>query len=175
LNTRVLVSVGTHEQPFDYLLNMVAQLSRDGSPYVFRVQFGVGRWDGDAETAFDYGTPSEMRDHLRWADLLVSQASPGNIYGALDAGVWPIVIGRRHARGEHVDDHQAVFAEFAQEMGLCTAFEDLSDLRTALDDARDGAADSTSTDRAVAAAKLSAQRTGDFRRTFWEISGVPLA
>ncbi|OII09023.1 glycosyltransferase [Curtobacterium sp. MCBA15_008] len=119
---RILVSVGTHEQPFERLLDAVAATIDQRPQDEWIVQFGVGSWHvrTDRVTAADYLDADAMRDALEWSDLLVSQSSPGNVFGALAAGTWPLVLGRSHAAGEHVDDHQIRFARALQELGYAT-------------------------------------------------------
>ena len=134
---RIYVSVGTHEQPFQRLLDSVALLV--GSPDdEWLVQHGMGAWATDAPgvRAVDYLTAHEVSETLTWADVMVSQASPGNAFGALDAGVWPIVLGRQKRFGEHVDDHQVRFARALAEMGLATELRDVAELASALETER---------------------------------------
>jgi len=127
----IYVSVGTHEQPFQRLLDAVAYAVDTTGDHRYIVQYGVGSWSSGSdrvEKAVDYLTPEGVREALAWADVFVSQASPGNVFGALDAGVWPLVLGRRHANGEHVDDHQVRFAAVLEEMGLATDIGDAGSL-----------------------------------------------
>jgi UDP-N-acetylglucosamine transferase subunit ALG13 len=170
---RVMVSVGTHEQPFQRLLDAVADVLavRPGDEWI--VQFGVGRWSvqQDGVRSADYLDAVAMQEALRWADVLVSQASPGNVFGALAASTWPLVLGRSHAAGEHVDDHQIRFARALDGLGRATDLvrpERLDEALTAharlpVDDREARIA------RAVAAARAN-ERT--FRREVWDALGV---
>lgn len=119
---KIYVSVGTHEQPFQRLLDAVASAIASAEGNEWLVQYGVGKWAAadSSVRAVAYLSGEEVTEALSWADVLVSQASPGNSFGALDAGVWPIVLGRRKALGEHVDDHQVRFAAALADMGLAT-------------------------------------------------------
>lgn len=81
----IYVSVGTHEQPFQRLLDAVTRAIEDAGDHRYIVQYGVGEWTSTSariERAVDYLTPSGVADALGWADILVSQASPGNVFGA---------------------------------------------------------------------------------------------
>ncbi|MFG6280924.1 glycosyltransferase [Microbacterium sp. 5K110] len=127
----IYVSVGTHEQPFQRLLDAVALAVDEAGDHRYIVQYGVGEWSAISdrvERAVDYLTPQGVAESLEWADIFISQASPGNVFGALDAGVWPLVLGRRHANAEHVDDHQVRFASVLEEMGLATDIHDAGTL-----------------------------------------------
>jgi UDP-N-acetylglucosamine--N-acetylmuramyl-(pentapeptide) pyrophosphoryl-undecaprenol N-acetylglucosamine transferase len=52
------------------------------------------------------------------ADVVVGHAGVGTSIVALRAGKWPILVPRRHARGEHIDDHQAEVAGELSRRGL---------------------------------------------------------
>lgn len=131
----MMVSVGTHEQPFQRLLDAAAGAvrARPGDEWV--VQYGVGSWTiaDHRVRAASYLDADAMRETLEWADVLVSQASPGNVFGAHRAGAWPLVLGRTHAAGEHVDDHQVHFAAALVRLGHATDIQRPELLSSALD------------------------------------------
>lgn len=160
----IYVSVGTHEQPFQRLLDAVAQAVEAAGDHRYIVQYGVGSWSSGShrvEKAVDYLTPEGVREALAWADIFVSQASPGNVFGALDAEVWPLVLGRRYAHGEHVDDHQVRFASVLEEMGLATDIGEAGSLTQKIADA--ALVDPDERRAAIADAMRSSE---DRRRTF---------
>ncbi|GAA5021895.1 glycosyltransferase [Terrabacter aeriphilus] len=53
----------------------------------------------------------EMRQAVETADLVIAHAGVGSALSALDAGLCPVLLPRRAARGEHVDDHQLYIAQ----------------------------------------------------------------
>ncbi|MFM2721055.1 glycosyltransferase [Microbacterium mcarthurae (nom. nud.)] len=175
----IYVSVGTHEQPFQRLLDAVTRAIEDAGDHRYIVQYGVGEWTSTSariERAVDYLTPSGVADALGWADILVSQASPGNVFGALDAGVWPIVLGRRYSNAEHVDDHQVRFASVLQEMGLATDAVDAESLPQKIVDAA-GVDPSARRISIAEAMRSSGERRKMFREQAWGLifglSGPP--
>ncbi len=156
---RILVTVGTDVHPFDRLLDWTAALAQE-EPYLatWEVQHG---W-----TALPFpleGTPFLDRDGLRaamaHADVVVCHGGPSTIAEARACGVLPIVVPRRAAAGEHVDDHQQRFARRLAETGLVLLAEDEDAfralLRRALEDpatvATDGHGDQGRVGKAVAA------------------------
>lgn len=167
----IYVSVGTHEQAFQRLLDAVAQAVDAAGEHRYIVQYGVGAWTSRSdrvEKAVDYLTPEEVRAALSWADVMVSQASPGNVFGALDAGVWPLVLGRRYADDEHVDDHQVRFATVLEEMGLATDIRDAGLLSQKIA----AAAEKNADDRRVLiteAMRSSSARRDRFRDETWSL------
>ena len=123
----VFVTVGTHEQGFPRILTAVAQLVAELSDVSWRVQTGPASPDlpsfVEARAAYSHG---EMMVNLEWADATISQASPGNVFGAIKAVSQPIVMARRAALGEHVDDHQVHFASHLERSGLAMVADDAS-------------------------------------------------
>lgn len=166
--TRVLVSVGTHEQPFQRLLDSLLNALPAFPNVDFVVQFGVGQWPASLPfEAKPYFEHHEMQRQLAAADLLVTQASPGNVFGALEAGAWPLVLGRSHSFGEHVDDHQVHFADAVQELGLGVNIGDAQLLGPRL--AQELQVDPG--DRSMKCMKAragSSRRAATFHLNFWE-------
>lgn len=167
----IYVSVGTHEQPFQRLLNSVADAVARTDDHRWIVQFGVGSWSVVSDhvvRAVDYFGPEEVASTLEWADVMVSQASPGNVFGALEAGVWPLVLGRRHSEREHVDDHQVRFAAALASMGLATDISDAFRLREVIEAVgRMSASDRSALIRT--GMKSSTIRQQQFRSETWEL------
>lgn len=57
------------------------------------------------------------------ADVVISHAGVGTILELLDLGISPVIVPRRRARGEHVDDHQLQIAGLVDSLGLATVVE----------------------------------------------------
>ena len=165
MTLRVVVAVGPHEQPFQRLLDEVPRIA-SVSDVELRVQYGVGRVpDSCALAARPFVSATDMSRWLGWANLSVTQASPGFVFGALERGVWPIVVGRQRSRREHVDDHQVQFAAVLARLGLATAVSEVEDLHDIL--SQEAAANMEERRVRVAAAwKASALRTKVFVEKF---------
>jgi UDP-N-acetylglucosamine--N-acetylmuramyl-(pentapeptide) pyrophosphoryl-undecaprenol N-acetylglucosamine transferase len=80
-----------------------------------------------------------MAAAMREADVVVAHAGTGSALSAFEAGVRPVLVPRRRAFGEHVDDHQVVTAAELARRGLALHVE--ADALT-LDDLVRGAAGS---------------------------------
>lgn len=65
----------------------------------------------------------ELAQHMREADLVVAHAGVGSSLDALAAGKRPLLLPRRRARHEHVDDHQAAIASELVRRGLAVSAE----------------------------------------------------
>lgn len=165
---RVLVSVGTHEQPFQRLLDGVLESIPLFPEVEFVVQFGVGHWPGISDVeAVSYFDHQEMRRQLLAADILVTQASPGNVFGALEAGTWPLVLGRSHRLNEHVDDHQVHFASAVQDLGLGVNLQDIGLLAPKLAEEFMASPEQRSA-RCERAKAESSKRSAAFHNDFWK-------
>lgn len=124
----ILVTVGTHDQPFDRLVAAAERLAREGRD-VF-VQRGPSRVAVPHCTSEPFVTPQRLDALVAEATAVVTHAGPGSVLMALAAGHKPIVVPRRAVFGEHVDDHQVRFA--ARIAGRVTVVDDPDGLEQAL-------------------------------------------
>jgi UDP-N-acetylglucosamine--N-acetylmuramyl-(pentapeptide) pyrophosphoryl-undecaprenol N-acetylglucosamine transferase len=60
---------------------------------------------------------------MREADVVVAHAGVGTALAALEAGKCPVLVPRRLAHGEHVDDHQTQIALELERRGLSVSVE----------------------------------------------------
>jgi UDP-N-acetylglucosamine transferase subunit ALG13 len=104
------VSVGNATQPFQRLLDAVAAMI-DRLPQPVTVQYGSGRFAATGCDARAFIPMDEFERLVAGAELLILHAGAGSVMHALRAGKVPVVMPRRAAFGELVDDHQAEFAE----------------------------------------------------------------
>ncbi len=128
---RAVVSVGTQlGYPFTSLLTAVAPLLRDMDDVLFQT--------GDADvtslgiTGVESVAHDDLRQAIRDADVVITHAGVGAAITALEAGKHPILVPRRAALNEHIDDHQVQIARELSQRGLATlrypqtlAFDDL--------------------------------------------------
>ena len=125
------VSVGNATQPFNRLLDKVAEIVYRLPPPVI-VQHG--------STVFQAPTCEvhaflSMEDFSKWvaaASLVISHAGAGSIIHAVRAGRIPVVMPRRVGRGEHVDDHQLEFAMELEKVGKAVVAMEPDDLEGAI-------------------------------------------
>ena len=113
----IVVTVGTHEQPFDRLVEAAAELAGD-EPLV--VQYGTSRRTHGAGEWHDYLSFDELAEYARDARVFVCHAGVGSIVLARRFGHRPVVVPRRHHLGEHVDDHQLSLARRLGRAGVVT-------------------------------------------------------
>lgn len=107
----LFVTVGTDHHPFDRLVRWLDAWLESGGERRVRclVQHGTSLPSSHAESS-NYLGYGAMRAAMQEAAAVVCHAGPGTIMLAADAGKVPIVVPRLRALGEHVDDHQLLFA-----------------------------------------------------------------
>ncbi len=132
----VVVSLGTDHHPFDRLVqwadDWVRTARESGRSVRYTVQHGASRPSDLAENVAILPRDALLA-LLASCDLAVVQAGPGSIRDARSLGLVPLVVPRRAALGEVVDDHQVDFAQFMAQRGECRVATDQPALVELLD------------------------------------------
>ena len=127
----IFVTVGTHEQPFNRLLECIDNLKRDG----------VITEDVSMQTGFSTYEPKyckwkkllpykKMEQYVREAHIVITHGGPASFVMPLQIGKTPIVVPRQHQYGEHVNDHQVEFSKtVSQRMGTIILVIDIAELQ----------------------------------------------
>ncbi len=102
----IFATVGTHQQPFDRLIDAVDRLASED----LVVQYGRASPPIRCLRAIPFMPFGEMLEHFDAADAVVTHAGVGSVLCATRAGHTPIVVPRLKRFGEHVDDHQEELA-----------------------------------------------------------------
>jgi UDP-N-acetylglucosamine transferase subunit ALG13 len=135
--TKIFVSVGTHPQQFNRLLQELDKLAEQGkvvaeifaqtgnSNYIPK-NFKSGKFVGEVEYNSKMGT----------ADVIVSHGGAGTIINALRLGKNLVVVPRLKKFGEHTNDHQLDLAKALEKQGKCLAVYNISKLGSTLKQAR---------------------------------------
>lgn len=130
--TRLLVAVGTDKHPFDRLVDWLAQWHADAADAVgLTVQHGHTKAAG-LPGAVPFLGHDALQQEMADADLVVCHGGPATILEARRHGHLPIVVPRDPGRGEHVDDHQQLFARRLGDAGLVALCETREQLHDAL-------------------------------------------
>ena len=107
----IFVTVGTHEQSFNRLIQKVDELKRDGvikDDVLMQIGFSTYepkycRW----QKLFPF---NEMKENIRDARIVITHGGPSSFIMPLQEGKTPIVVPRMARYHEHVNDHQLDFA-----------------------------------------------------------------
>jgi UDP-N-acetylglucosamine transferase subunit ALG13 len=122
----IFVTVGTSTFPFDRLLQGVDQL---GLEEELVVQYGASAIVPRAGVTQQFMPYGNILNHMRDARAVIAHAGAGSILTALYAGRHPIVVPRRRAFAEAVDDHQFELASQLARKGVVTMVDDVSKLQ----------------------------------------------
>ena len=124
----VLVTTGTNEQSFDRLVQAAHGLTGE-----LVVQYGSSSiTSGPHGQWIDFMPFDDLRAAMLEADIVVCHAGVGSVMLAIRCGKRPIVMPRRVALGEAVDDHQVPFARRLANVGAITVVEDEAELALAI-------------------------------------------
>jgi UDP-N-acetylglucosamine--N-acetylmuramyl-(pentapeptide) pyrophosphoryl-undecaprenol N-acetylglucosamine transferase len=155
----IFVTLGTHDQPFDRALDLVAELANRDRVHV---QHGATppRHGLSGVHWSQYLDWEPLTARIRDAEVVITHAGVGSAVTAIRAGKKPVLVPRLARYGEHVDDHQLQLAERLAEFGLAVVWTPETPLEGLVAEARQRtvrfeAAHRNGLARAVAVAALS--------------------
>ncbi|MBI4181502.1 MAG: beta-1,4-galactosyltransferase [Candidatus Aenigmarchaeota archaeon] len=125
----IFVTVGTDTHDFSRLLEAADAAARGRGTVM---QTGHSRYQPRHARSFPFASNAEIALLYRKAKVIVTHAGAGSIIAALAEGKVPVVVPRRKALGEHVDDHQLDLARFLAAKGKVVLVEDVAALAGAL-------------------------------------------
>lgn len=134
----IFITVGTNEARFDRLLRAVAEI-----PLAERLLIQHGhsvRLERPDSELVDFLPFEGMVEAIRSARVVVTHAGVGSVMVALANGKRPVVVPRRKAFAEAVDDHQLQLGRRFAQAGLVTLVEDPEGLAEALNAKQEAAA-----------------------------------
>jgi UDP-N-acetylglucosamine--N-acetylmuramyl-(pentapeptide) pyrophosphoryl-undecaprenol N-acetylglucosamine transferase len=118
---RAVVVLGTMPHGFRRLLERLASIL--GPEVETLWQVGSTDASGLGIAAHPSVPAHELSAAMREADVVIAHAGVGAALDALEVGHHPVLVPRRRAHGEHVDDHQHQVAEALAARGLATTCE----------------------------------------------------
>jgi UDP-N-acetylglucosamine--N-acetylmuramyl-(pentapeptide) pyrophosphoryl-undecaprenol N-acetylglucosamine transferase len=119
---KVVVSLGTHDRyRFPRLLTRLVEILPPAIDVLWQVGATViGKMPAGARNQ----VPSaELHQAMREADVVIAHAGVGSALAAMQAGRRALLVPRRRAHGEHVDDHQVEMARELSRRDLVIARE----------------------------------------------------
>ena len=108
----VFVTVGTHEQSFDRLINYIDTLKEKGiiSDDVF-IQTGYSNYEPKYCNYKKFLSYDEMKEKISNSKIVITHGGPSSFIEPLALGIVPIVVPRKKEYNEHVNNHQVDFVE----------------------------------------------------------------
>ncbi len=132
----IFVTVGTHEQQFNRLLQQLDRLVQQGEiTEDVVIQTGYSTYEPQHCTWSKLLPYQKMQQYVAQARIVITHGGPSSFIMPLQIGKIPIVVPRQQQFGEHVNDHQLLFARaVAQRQGNILVVEDISTLGQVLRD-----------------------------------------
>ncbi|MBQ8133033.1 MAG: multidrug MFS transporter [Clostridia bacterium] len=124
----IFVTVGTHEQSFNRLVEYMDKWASEHSEEVV-IQTGFSLYEPNNckwEKLFPY---SEMIKKVEDARVVITHGGPSSFIMPLQIGKIPIVVPRQKKYDEHVNDHQLDFCKkLARQQNSIIVVEDVNEL-----------------------------------------------
>lgn len=129
----IIVTLGTIIFPFERAVDWLSLLLEREiiiEPVLF--QHGatpVARLNHPLLTTVPSLTKTEMQESVRQASMVIAHAGQGSTRMLAKMGVSFVLLPRLKCYGEHIDDHQLLFAQAIEKLGIsyCTTFASLLD------------------------------------------------
>ena len=113
---KAFVTLGFEQRPFDRLLKAIDEgIARRILPEATLVQKGHSPYVLRRCPSVPFLSYAEMRTALKSAEIVIGHAGVGTLLQCLSLNKVPILFPRSASLGEHVDNHQIVFARNMEE------------------------------------------------------------
>lgn len=106
----IFVTVGTHEQPFNRLVQYMDIWAGEHEEEVI-IQIGYSSYEPKNCRWNKLYPYKDMLDMVKKARIVITHGGPSSFIMPLQIGKTPIVIPRRREFGEHVNNHQVDFCQ----------------------------------------------------------------
>jgi UDP-N-acetylglucosamine transferase subunit ALG13 len=124
----ILLSLGTHQQPFRRALDLIEPVALAGNTVLVQHGSTKPRLEMPNVSWIELMPFEELVAQMAVASSVVCHAGVGTIMTSLQAGHTPVVIPRQAQYGEHVDNHQLDIAMRFAERGLVRCLISETDL-----------------------------------------------
>jgi len=130
----IFVTVGTHEQPFNRLIESVDRLKQEGViQEEVIIQTGYSTFEPRYCKWNKFFSYNQMVQAVADARIVITHGGPASFLMPLQIGKIPVVVPRRHEFGEHINNHQVTFAQAVSErMGTILVVMDIDTLGNVL-------------------------------------------
>lgn len=115
----IFVTVGTHEQPFNRLVEEIDRLKGLGKiEEDVIIQKGYSTYEPKNCIVYDFIPWDEMQSYNKEARIIITHGGPASFIDSLSLSKTPIVVPRQAKYNEHVNDHQLIFSRQLVERGI---------------------------------------------------------
>ena len=124
----IFVTVGTHEQPFNRLVEYMDHWTENHDEEVI-IQTGFSTYEPKKATWRKLYPYKMMVENVEKARIVITHGGPSSFIMPLQIGKIPIVVPRKKEFDEHVNDHQVEFSKaVAERQGNIIVVEDIRKL-----------------------------------------------
>lgn len=129
----IFVTVGTHEQPFNRLVEYMDKWADEHDEEVI-MQTGFSTYEPKHCEWSNLYPYSQMVELVEKARIVITHGGPSSFIMPLQVGKVPIVVPRKKEFDEHVNDHQVEFSKaVAERQGNIIVVEDVQKLTDILE------------------------------------------
>lgn len=132
----IFVTVGTHEQQFNRLVQKIDELKGSGEiDEEVMIQTGYTTYIPKYCNYQQFFKYSEMLMQVKKARIIITHGGPSSFIMPLQIGKIPIVVPRMKKYDEHVNDHQLLFCQqVAKRIGNIILKENVEELMDTIKD-----------------------------------------
>jgi len=132
--SKIFVTVGTHPQQFNRLLEEIDRLVDRGKiNWDVFAQIGHSTYEPDNYRYVKFLDKEKFMEKIKEADIVITHGGEGNIGEALQQKKRIIMVPRLQSYGEHTNDHQLELVEAVEKEGRAIAVHDISELLAAIE------------------------------------------
>lgn len=126
----IFVTVGTHEQPFNRLIQKIDDLKKNGIIQEdVVIQTGFSTYEPKYCQWSRMITYQQMIKNVADAHIVITHGGPASFIMPLQIKKIPIVVPRQHQFNEHINDHQVEFTRnVAERIGTIILVENINTL-----------------------------------------------
>ena len=126
----IFVTVGTHEQPFNRLVEYIDNLKRDGQlEDEVIIQTGFSTYEPKYCFWSKLLPFNQMEKNVVEARIVITHGGPASFIMPLQIGKIPIVVPRQYEFNEHINNHQVEFTKnVAERMGAIVPVININEL-----------------------------------------------
>lgn len=127
----IFVTVGTHEQPFNRLIEYIDKLKKDNViEKDVIIQTGYSTYEPQYCEWSKLYPYQKMIELVEKADIVITHGGPSSFIMPLQVGKIPIVVPRQLKFNEHVNNHQVEFSKaVAERQGNIIVVENIDNLK----------------------------------------------
>jgi len=129
----ILISVGTHNQPFDRLLREVDRLAeKEEIKDKIIAQIGYSSYKPRNYRYFKFTSWNRILDLNKKADVVITHGGAGNLLIASYFNKQIVAVPRMKRYGEHLNDHQIQLVKELEKQGRVLAVYNITNLGQAI-------------------------------------------